>query len=223
MTRLVLVRHGEAQSHVDHVVGGDRGCTGLSELGRRQAAALADRWERTLTAELGRVDALYASTLPRAAETAKIVAPVLGLPEVRTERDLREWDPGEEADCLTWEELEARYPRTDAWSAHRTRFPGSETWAEFGLRVGRILHEIADRHAGQTVVVACHGGVVEHSVVSLLGLAHHGELASFDIANCSITEWYRPDPDELWWRPPGRWRLVRLNDAAHLEGLGPRP
>jgi hypothetical protein len=67
-------------------------------------------------------------------------------------------------------------------------------------------------------VVACHGGVVEQSVVALLGLAHHGEHATFDIANTSVTEWYRPDPDELWWRPPGRWRLVRLNDAAHLEG-----
>jgi hypothetical protein len=60
--------------------------------------------------------------------------------------------------------------------------------------------------------------VIEQSVIALLGLAHHGELASFDIANTSLTEWYRPDPDELWWRPPGRWRLVRLNDAAHLDG-----
>src|SRR5687767_2479115 len=139
MTRLVLVRHGEAQSHVDHVVGGDRGCTGLSDLGRRQAGALRDRWARTAGSELGEVSAIYASTLPRAIETAEIVAPALGLDDVKTERDLREWDPGEEADRLTWEEIEARYPRDDPWSAHRSRFPGSETWAEFSLRVGRVL------------------------------------------------------------------------------------
>ena len=220
MTRLVLVRHGEAQSHVDHVVGGDRGCTGLSDLGRRQAHALRQRWERTAASELGDVSAIYASTLPRALETAEIVAPALGLTDVKTERDLREWDPGEEADCATWEELEQRYPR-DEWSAHASRFPGAETWAEFGLRVGRVLHDLADRHAGQTIVVACHGGVIEQSAIAFLGLSHHGELVSFDIDNCSITEWYRPDPEELWWRPSGRWRLLRLNDAAHLEGHRP--
>jgi hypothetical protein len=58
--------------------------------------------------------------------------------------------------------------------------------------------------------------------VALLGLAHHGELVTFDVANTSITEWLRPDPDEPWWRPPGRWRLIRLNDAAHLADVGRR-
>ena len=63
-TRIVLVRHGEAQSHVEGVVGGRQGCSGLSDLGRRQAEALRDRLDRT--GELGEVAALYASTLPRA-------------------------------------------------------------------------------------------------------------------------------------------------------------
>lgn len=218
MTRLVLVRHGEAQSHVLGIVGGEVGCTGLSDLGRRQAHALRERLERT--GELGEVHALYASSLPRAIETANILAPALGLDSPEVEHDLREWDPGE-VDNLSWEEIESRFPRTQAWNPHQTRFPGSETWAEFGVRVGRVLHELADRHAGQTVLVACHGGVIEHSVVSLLGLGHHGELATFDVHNCSVTEWFRPDPEELWWRPPGRWRLIRFNDAAHLDGHWP--
>jgi 2,3-bisphosphoglycerate-dependent phosphoglycerate mutase len=216
MTRLVLIRHGEAQSHVDGIVGGDTGCTGLSDLGRRQAVALRDRLART--GELGAVDALYASTLPRAIETAEIIAPAIGSPPVEVERDLREFDPGE-ADGLTWEEYEKRFPR-ELWDAYRSRSPGAETWAEFGLRAGTILRRIADRHDGGTVVVACHGGVVEQSVVTFLGLGHEGELATFEIANTSITEWRRPDPDEPWWRPPGLWRLLRLNDAAHLEGVG---
>ena len=69
MTRLVLIRHGEAQSAIDGVVGGPLGCTGLSELGRRQADALAARLVRT--GELAGAVALYASTLPRAIETSR--------------------------------------------------------------------------------------------------------------------------------------------------------
>jgi len=217
MTRLVLVRHGEAQSHVDGIVGGDTGCTGLSDLGRRQAAALRDRLART--GELGEVDALYASTLPRAIETAEIIAPALGDPLMKTERDLREFDPGE-ADGSTWEQYELRYPR-DTWNAFRPRSPGAETWAGMGVRVGGILRELAERHAGQTVVIACHGGVIEQSVITFLGLGHQGELATFDIENTSMTEWRRPSDEDVWWRPPGLWRLVRLNDAAHLADLPP--
>jgi probable phosphoglycerate mutase len=216
MTRIVLVRHGEAQSAVDGVVGGENGCTGLSDLGRRQAAALRDRLART--GELRTADALYASHLARAVETAEIIAPALGDPPVRIERELREFDPGTQADGMTWEEYDRRFPR-DPWDAYRGRSPGAESWAAFSLRIGTALRDLAQRHPGETVVVACHGGVVEQSVVSLLGLAHHGELVTFEIANTSITEWLRPDPDELWWRPPGRWRLIRLNDAAHLDGI----
>ena len=46
-TTLVLVRHGESQCGVDGVPGGHRGCTGLTDLGRDQAARLRDRLART--------------------------------------------------------------------------------------------------------------------------------------------------------------------------------
>jgi probable phosphoglycerate mutase len=215
MTRLVLIRHGEAQSWVDGVVGGDRGCTGLSDRGRRQAAALRDRLART--GELGTVDALYASSLPRAIETADIIAPALGDPPVKVERDVREFDPGPEADGRTWEDVEREYPR-ELWDAFRPLVPGAESWATFGVRVGGALRDIASRHDG-TVVVACHGGVIEQSVVSFFGLPNNGELSSFHILNTSITEWVRLGPDADTWRPAGDWRLLRLNDAAHLEGV----
>ena len=71
-TRVVLVRHGEAVCNVDGVVGGRRGCTGLTAVGAAQVRALADRLARTT--ELGPLDALYASRLPRAIETAHILA-----------------------------------------------------------------------------------------------------------------------------------------------------
>ncbi|MEY5153195.1 MAG: hypothetical protein RLZZ551_1744, partial [Actinomycetota bacterium] len=43
-TRVILIRHGESQVSVDKIIGGFRTCNGLSELGRRQAAALGQRF-----------------------------------------------------------------------------------------------------------------------------------------------------------------------------------
>ena len=214
-TRIVLVRHGEAQSHVDQVVGGMKGCTGLSELGRRQAAALRDRLETS--GELAGAHLLYASTLPRAVETAEIIAPALGVPAVACDEELCELRPGD-ADGLTWEEFRARYRWPDGAdeSFYRPMAPGAETWAGFSTRVGAALHRLAGLHAGATVVVACHGGVIEQSfrALGLLSLAPQFNLR---IDNTSLTEWARgAGPDDRL------WTLARFNDAAHLAGLGTR-
>ncbi len=108
----VLIRHGEAVCNVSGIVGGSVGCEGLTTRGVGQAHALAARLKATR--ELSDVDALYASTLPRAKETARILAPALdatrtGPPLVINERqDLCEMDPGE-GDGLGWDAFVARY------------------------------------------------------------------------------------------------------------------
>src|SRR5271165_3689113 len=104
-TRVVLVRHGEAECNVNGIVGGQAGCTGLTALGQRQVDALAERLART--GELAGVTALYASVLPRAIETAEAIRPALerwrqGPPlEIVTDCSLCELHPGE-ADGLNW-------------------------------------------------------------------------------------------------------------------------
>lgn len=214
MTRLVLIRHGQAQTHVDGVLGGERTCNGLSALGRRQAEALRDRLKES--GELDPVDALYASTLPRARETAEIIAPALGQLDVRVERDLREFDPGE-GDGLTWEEFERRFPRPEAFDPHLPRAPGGESWVQFGARIESALARLVTVHRDQTVVVACHGGVIEQAfhlwdISVLRGVA-------IEVHNTGITEFLWADP---WpWHQPGEpsWRLVRHNDHAHLSNL----
>ena len=65
--RLFLVRHGHAYAGFQGIIGGPRGCAGLTDLGRRQAAALRDH-----LAVSGRVraDVLLSSIIPRAIESA---------------------------------------------------------------------------------------------------------------------------------------------------------
>lgn len=204
-THLVLVRHGEANCNAEGIVGGHLGCTGLSALGVAQAEALRARWEET--GEMRRADALYASVLPRAIQTAEIIAPALGHLDLTTDCDLCELHPGE-CDGMTWEEFSHLYPRPDfRLDPDRPLSPGGESWSGFLRRVDRTLRALAERHDGETVVVACHGGVVNASLVAFLGLAHGGTGLDLRTRNASITEWERED---------GRWRLLRYNDSAHL-------
>ena len=48
--------------------------------------------------------------------------------------------------------------------------PEGESWAGFFVRVGEALLRAAADHAGETVVVVCHGGVIEGAFAALGGL-----------------------------------------------------
>ena len=211
-TRLVLIRHGQSVAMVERVAGGDRGCRGLSDLGHRQAAALAARL--AATGELADATVLLSSTLPRAVETAEAIRDALGGLPIGLDADLREWHPGE-GDGLTWEEWERRFGGFDtAVEPYRPLSPGGESWAEFQLRAGRALARVAAAHPDTTVVVACHGGIIESSLLHGLQLPsqfppeHRIQIPT----PTSLTEWrVTAEPAR-----PLHWQLVRFGDAAHL-------
>jgi probable phosphoglycerate mutase len=206
-TRLLLVRHGHARAVDDGVVAGHAGCRGLSEVGRRQAAALRDR----LVAQGLRPDAVVTSVLPRAVETAEIVAGGLGLPAAGIPRLCRlcERHPGE-ADAATWDEVVERYGAVDPLREPDRPFsPGGETYRAFRQRVLASVAWLADEHAGQTVLAVVHGGVILAATLGFLGLGPR--WFAHDLGNTSVTEWVRGGD--------GRWLLHRFNDAAHLEQL----
>jgi probable phosphoglycerate mutase len=208
MTRLIFVRHGESEVTVRRVVGGPRSCTGLSDLGRRQAERLRDRWlEHPEIA----ADAVYSSAYPRARETAEIVLPALGHDSFIVDAAFGEHDPGPLCDGLTYDEFEKRFGDPD-WEndPHGETFPGGESIAAFQLRIGDAVRSVIERHRGGKVVVFCHGGVVDTVLRQSLRTSGTGIFEVWT-KNTSITE------VELV--RPGRWRLVRYNDAAHLGGL----
>ena len=205
VTRIVLVRHGEAACNVAGIVGGRRGCTGLSPVGVTEAEALRDRL--LASGELADAGAVYASVLPRALETAAIAAPGLGGKRAVADCDLCELHPGE-ADGLTWSQYIERYggPNWDE-DPDAALAPGGESWTGFVRRVSVALHAAAARHGGQTVVIFCHGGVVEASFEALFPVAVPRRRLRLRTAHTSLTEWERG---------PDGWLLLRYNDAAHL-------
>lgn len=208
-TRIVLIRHGEANAFTEQFIAGHESCTGLSEHGRRQAEVLRDRLTRTR--EFGDVDVLYASLMERSVETARIIAPALGDVAIKQDCGVCELHPGPEVDGMKWDEFKTRYPEgVGVTDPYRKWSPGGESWAEFATRVGTRLTELADEHRGQMVVIACHGGVIESSFIAFgrLPMRHIWMQAE----NTSITEWSLPPDTDNWW-------LHRYNDAAHLYDL----
>ena len=149
MTTLLLVRHGETdwnaagrlQGHTDRP---------LNEYGRRQAKELAAR----LAGE--GADAIYASDLVRARETAEILGERLGLPVV-VDADLREKNWG------TWEGL------TGDERVH-VEYVGEST-EEHRDRVMGAIRRIAERHPDQRVVVVTHGGSLRRIQAAVNGVA----------------------------------------------------
>ncbi|NTW03138.1 MAG: histidine phosphatase family protein [Oscillochloris sp.] len=202
--RLILVRHGETPWNVTLQYQGHVNVP-LNQRGRDQARYTAERLAR-----LG-ANALYTSDIARAAETAEIIAKPLGLkpiplPELR-EIDVGKWEG------LTPEELYRRYPDHMAEFERdpaRTVRLGGESYTQLQARALIALDHIYQAHKhGDIIVAVSHGGTIRALLCHVIGL----ELANFGkmwLDNGSLTE--------IRYGSHG-WRLVRLNDAAHLEGM----
>jgi broad specificity phosphatase PhoE len=202
--RLILIRHGETEWNATLRYQGHANIP-LNAQGRAQA--------RTTGARLARygATALYTSDIVRAAETAEAIGAVVGL-VARPMRELREIDVGQ-WEGLTPEELYRRFPEhMEAFDRDpaRTVRLGGESYAQLQERALVALNTIHNAHPGDEVVLAVtHGGTIRALLCHIIGLdlAHFGRMW---IDNGSLTE--------LRHGAHG-WRLVRLNDAAHLEGM----
>jgi probable phosphoglycerate mutase len=211
-TNLYLIRHGEAYSNVEAVMGGMLGDRGLTERGIAQAEALARRLE---SGEIA-ADVLYASTLPRARMTAELVAQALQLP-ITWDDELHELRPGD-ADGMTVAEARERFAGLESFL--RETFtpiaPGGESWGSFQMRAAAALERIILRHPDQTIVVVSHGGIIEVSFMYLLELAPQvRSRAAFHVANTAITHWRHVTS----YAGRQEWHLAAHNDNRHLADL----
>ena len=206
-TRLVLVRHGESRATVDRFFGGARTCLGLTEHGRSQAALLRDR---LIAGTEFAATAVFSSHLPRAIETAQIVLPALGSLPLSVDPGWAEHDPGPRIDGMKYDDFVAQYgvPHLDR-DPHDEIFPGGETIAQFQERVMSTLRRTVVENESGTIVVFCHGGVVDAVMRNTLHMRPTGSFELFT-NNCSITE--------LVHLRGTRWQLIRYNDTAHLPG-----
>jgi probable phosphoglycerate mutase len=160
--RILLVRHGQSTWNAAGRWQGQANPP-LSDLGRVQARLAAAAIPDVVG---GPISAIYASTLQRAAETARIISAELGIDEVHLEPGLRERNAGEWSG-LTREEVEAKYPgyldptggRSGFAPSKRPRPPGWEPDAHLHARASAALLRIAHHETGNVLAVT-HGGLI---------------------------------------------------------------
>ena len=188
MTTLLLARHGETdwnserrwQGHADQPLNA-RG----REQARDLAASLAER----------RIDAIYASDLLRARETAEIVGAALALP-VTLDPNLREVDVGEWSG-LVHTEIESRYPDGfRRWQEGLHGWDQGESYDEMGVRVVAALLGIAAGHPGETVLVVSHGGSIRACQAAAAGRRNdefRRDTVGRPTPNCAVFEFVVAD------------------------------
>jgi len=171
----------------------------LSALGRRQAESVA-RWLKDEP-----IDAIYASPLRRAHQTALPLAEAKGLP-IQLEPGVVEFDR-DAASYIPLEELKAADP--EAWRALvQGGLYAAIDIEQFRKTVVGAMERIIAANPGRRVAVVCHGGVINTWAAHILGIA---TPLFFDPTYTSINRSLAASSGERM--------VVSLNEAAHLREL----
>lgn len=200
-TRVIAVRHGETAWNVDARIQGQLDIP-LNDTGRWQAAQLAAAVAHEPLA------AVYASDLERAHATARSLAQARGLPVV-ADTGLRERAFGS-FEGRTFAEIDAQWPDDARRWRHRDPHygpPGGERLIDFYERCVAAAARLAAAHAGQTIALVTHGGVLDCWYRAATRLELHA-ARTWQIGNAAI--------NRLLYTPAG-FTLVGWSDTLHLE------
>ena len=202
----MLVRHGESEHHRS----GDPGGWSLARLtdrGRAEAGLTA-RYLREHS--LFTPSAIIASDLPRAAETAAIIAQALGL-QTETTPALRELNNGIAAGLTKGEAESVRQPFKEP-ALDWVPYPEAESWRAMFARISAFLSALKDEGRDRLLLVS-HANAMICMINWFLGLGseNHLRYLMYELRPCSITV--------LRVAADNSRTVVRLNDVAHLSAL----
>lgn len=210
---IALIRHGQSTANATGVWQGQLDFP-LSDKGRAQARLAG----QALAA--APPDAIYASPLSRAYETARLIAGEVGFEdEVFTSSGLLERRGGL-LEGTTADEREERYPdlmrkflsleESERWS-----LVGAETEEEVLGRFTEAIWSITGRHPhGGRIVIVSHGGAMRAFLREFFGpeILPHSQRAE----NASITRFY-------WGINGEEHRLLEVGSTGHLSPLQDSP
>ena len=191
MTELYLVRHGETDWNRQRRIQGLTDIP-LNDTGRSQAMAAGMLLARRSW------DAVYASPLSRARETASIIATELGLAEPTLLDALVERNYGA-AEGLDWMQVERQFP-------HGASVPGRESREQVGARVVPALIELAEERAGQSLVIVSHGGAIRAVLSEVEPSASHGMITNGSVHSFRLAD--------------GALKLIAFDDPIEIESIG---
>lgn len=178
-TLILMVRHGQTPT-TGQVLPGRAAGLHLAEAGVQQAHVVAER-----IAELPRIDAIYASPLERARETAAPIAKALKQ-RVRINKGLLECDFGD----WTGEKLSTLMKKPEWATVQKApstfRFPNGESFTEMQTRMVTALDGIRAEHPGGVVVCVSHADPIKAAVAHAMG-THLDLFQRIVIGTCSVS------------------------------------
>ena len=199
-TQLIAIRHGETSWNRTARYQGQEDIA-LNEAGFSQAKDIALALSET------KLDALYTSDLKRAYQTAFALAlPPVSLPELR-EQHFGVFQG------LTGTEIAQRWPDASAqWHQRVADFgpEGGETRQVFNQRCTAALARLAQTHAGETIAVVCHGGVLDCLYRAASGLSLEAPR-TWSLENAAINRLAFDGH---------RFSILAWGDTSHLQRTG---
>lgn len=174
MGYMYFVRHGQTVWNVENKICGATDSE-LTELGHQQAIETGKK----ILAEGIRADEILYSPLVRAADTAKHISEITGIP-ARVEPRLIEQNFGK------WEST----PRhgeafEEAKRQFINRFGNGETMLQLAQRIYNLLDELKAESGKKTYILVAHNGI-SRVVQSYFYEMTNEEYAAFGIKNCEV-------------------------------------
>jgi len=176
---VLLVRHGQTPTTGKLLPGRAPGLH-LADVGREQAQRAAER-----IAALTTVDAIYASPLERARETAAPIAAARKL-KVQIDKGLLECDFGD------WTGAELKHlMKLPEWNTVQRApstftFPGGESFTAMQNRIVGAIDRLRAKHPGGTIVCVSHADPIKAAVAHAMG-THIDLFQRIVISTCSVT------------------------------------
>jgi len=178
-TVVLLVRHGQTPTTGKLLPGRAAGLH-LAEVGVEQAQRAAER-----IAALAKVDAVYASPLERARETAAPIAAARGL-KSRIDKGLLECDFGDWTGAELKNLMKLPEWNTVQRAPSTFTFPGGESFTAMQNRIVGAIDRLRAAHPGGTIVCVSHADPIKAAVAHAMG-THIDLFQRIVISTCSVS------------------------------------
>jgi probable phosphoglycerate mutase len=172
-----FVRHGETVWNVENKICGATDIE-LTELGHRQAIETGKR----ILEEGIKADEILYSPLIRAAETARHISEITGIPAVMEprliEQNFGKWE------STARDGLEFKKAKEDFCC----RYEGGESMLHLAQRIYNLLDEIRKESDSKTYILVAHNGIAR-VVQSYFYEMTNAEFAAFGVSNCAVLKY----------------------------------
>ena len=201
--KFYLVRHGQSEANLHRIIAG-HGKYSLTDLGKEQAKSLGQDFLKKGI----KFDAVYASDIVRASETAEAICNEIGFKNIIFDKRLREGDAGVFEGKL-WDKLteeESQFLDSTMRVDKDVKIPDGESNIDMTIRIKEaFLEMIADNQENSTILIIGHGGTLYHILIRVLNLLPE-----------KLDEWFKSCQLNIIERDSAKdnWKITMFNNEA---------